>query len=57
MSLHHYHAQSTLAYKGSRSPVLSPLLKQMDLPSAMTAVDCIEALDLQRITNKPWQIE
>ncbi|KAG5181274.1 ADP-ribosylation factor family [Tribonema minus] len=40
----------------SCTPILI-FANKMDLPGALSAVDCMEQLDLQRISNKPWQIE
>ena len=37
-------------------PDTNLLSSQMDLPSALTPVDCMQIMELDRISDKPWHI-
>lgn len=41
--------------KGSTVPILI-FANKMDISGALTAAECSEALDLQLIKDRPWQI-
>eukprot|EP00241_Pyramimonas_parkeae_P009883 CAMPEP_0114244146 /NCGR_PEP_ID=MMETSP0058-20121206/11180_1 /TAXON_ID=36894 /ORGANISM="Pyramimonas parkeae, CCMP726" /LENGTH=114 /DNA_ID=CAMNT_0001357059 /DNA_START=472 /DNA_END=816 /DNA_ORIENTATION=+ len=41
--------------KGSKVPLLF-FANKMDLPQALSAVECAQALKLDEIKDKPWQI-
>lgn len=47
--------RSLLCAELTKVPILF-FANKMDLPSALTPVDCVELLDLERIKDRPWHI-